>query len=248
MAGEADGARGRGILRALVHPTSLVLAAATVGVTIFSSTLALPVVVLWAVMVSYLARRPGKGQRSIMDVSALPPTIQRGLAEVTDGLDEIGQMIDEAPRDQQVLFAGIAAEADGVRESVAQLATTAGNLHNYLAATAGDDLSTQLARIEADVERATDPEARGELERAATDLRSQIAEREGLMGSLEQYQAMMRGLGASTGRLRSTVARMAAGHGLDTETEHSPVRELDEMKASVSALEEVMQSSIMMQQ
>jgi hypothetical protein len=201
----------------MVSPAPLIIAAVTIGAAFVSPLLIAPGAVAWLACVYFVARARAAGRtgRAGIDVAALPPTIRGDLDEVTTALDEIGETIRTAPRDSQVLFVGITAEAEGVRESVAQLALAAGNLHDYLASTADNDPAPP--------------------------------DREGLLEMLAQYRATMRELTQSTQGLRSTVARMAAGHALDTDREDAPVQQLDEMRASVAALEEVMSTSTMLQ-
>ena len=217
MASPSRGTSDSPTLRAMISPGPLIIAALTIGAAFISPLLIAPGAVAWLACVYFVARARAAGVtgRAGIDVEALPPTIRGDLDEVATSLDEIGEMIRTAPRDSQVLFAGITEEAKGVRESVGQLALTAGNLHDYLASTADDDPAPP--------------------------------DRERLLEMLASYRATMRELVESTQGLRATVARMSAGHALDTDREDAPVQQLDEMKASVAALEEVMSTSTMLQ-
>ncbi len=201
----------------MVGPGPLIIAAVTIGAAFVSPLLIAPGAIAWLACVYFVGRAKATSatRRAGMQVEALPPTIRGDLDEVTTALDEIGEMIRTAPSDSQILFVGITAEADDVRESVGELAQAAGNLHNYLAWTANDDPAPP--------------------------------DRERLMEMLAQYRGSMRELAESTQGLRAMVARMAAGRALDTDREDAPVQKMDEMKASVMALEEVMSTSTMLQ-
>ena len=67
-----------------------------------------------------------------------------------------------------------------------------------------------------------------------------------MMQMLERYRGTMAELVASALKLRSSVQLLAAGQLVDYESEDAPARQMDEMKASVAALEEVMSTSTML--
>jgi len=80
------------------------------------------------------------------------------------------------------------------------------------------------------------------------DDNSQPERRQQLMDTLERYHTTMQGLAASVQNLRASMAMTQAGQVLDYDATDSPLRQMDEMKASVEALEEVMASSVIVQE
>jgi len=212
MAGKAGSSRG--ILRALVHPAPIVLAVGTVAAALISPLLAVPGAVAWALTVYFLGRSRQAGRQRAIEMSTLPPTIQRDVYEVREALADIRSAAAAASRDRKVLLADVLREAEDVEQTIATQALAAGRLHDYLAAT---------------VDQADTPD------------------RQRMMEMLQRYRATMSGLVESAQKLRSTVQLLAAGQLEDYESEQAPARQMDEMKASVAALEEVMSTSTMLQ-
>lgn len=210
----AGGADQGGIGRALLHPAALALAALTVGAALISPLLAVPGAVAWGVTVYVLARRGAARRGPMVDMTALPPTIQRDVFEVRQALADIRAISASASRDRQIMLEDVLREAQDVDGAVLQMAVAAGRLHDHLAAS---------------VAQVTDPD------------------RQRMMEMLQRYRTNMDELVASAHKLRSNVQLLAAGQLVDYDSEHAPARQMDEMKASVAALEEVISTSTMLQ-
>ena len=205
--------------RALFHPVPIVLSLATVGAAFISPLLAIPGAVAWAIAVYFLSRRGGARQpgtpdlSGLMDMTSLPPTIQRDVFEVRQALADIRTTAQSTSRDQQIMLADVLREAGDVEQALVKQAIAAGQLHGYLAST---------------LDQAESPDRRR------------------MMEMLQGYRGTMAELVASAQKLRSSVQLMAAGQLVDYESEEAPARQMDEMKASVAALEEVMSTSTML--
>ena len=249
MTASRNASTGNQTLRAMLNPAAIVLAALTVGAAFISPLLAIPGAVAWALTVYFLGRGRAAGRRvARVDIKSLPPTVQRDLASVREALDQIRQAARSAPRDQRVLLADVVREAEDVEQAVERMALAAGSLHDSLAETADKTAQSRLEALDAQAGAAADEAGRRKLQSEAEALRAQLAERERLTGTLERYRTTMQGLAASVQKLRGSITMLAAGQALDYDAVDSPVRQMDEMKASVEALEEVMASSVIMQQ
>lgn len=208
----ADQVNQGGIGRALLHPAAIVLAVLTVGAALINPLLAIPGAIAWGASVYLLGRKGAPHRGPAIDMSALPPTMQRDVFEVRQALADIRATAATTSRDQQIMLADVLREAGDVEQAMGAQAVAAGRLHDYLAAT---------------VEQADTPD------------------RQRMMEMLQRYRTTMGGLVEAARKLRSSVQLLAAGQLVDYDSEQAPARQMDEMKASVAALEEVMQGSVM---
>lgn len=246
MAGRPYGSPISLALRAAVSPAALVVAAATAAGAIFLTPwLVVPGGIIYAALVYALgpARRAAR-PRPPLDASALPPTIQRDLSGVRQALAGIRQAVASARAEQRPLLEGLLEEAAAVEEAAERLARSAAQLHGYLAARNETELRQRIEGLEADLGRAEDELARGQLEGALASSREELAQRDSLRGVLERWHATMRSLEASVAGAQSRVLRLAAGQLAASEADREPLPELEEMRGTIAALEEVMQHTI----
>ena len=123
MAGEARAARGA--LRAMFHPAAIALAALTVAAGFVTPLLALPGAIAWVGALYFLGRRGATSSRgSSIDMTELPPTIQRDVFEVRTALTDIRTAADSASRDQQIMLADVLREAADVEQAIGACTTT----------------------------------------------------------------------------------------------------------------------------
>ncbi len=233
-------------LRAAVSPAAVVVAAATVAGAIFLSPwLILPGAVLYGALVYALgpARRASRREPPL-NLSALPPTIQRDVTGVRDALAQVHTAAVSAGPQQRPLFEGLLEEADALAAGVERLALSAAHLHSYLAAMNEAELTRRIKALEADIARTQDKAGRGQLEQALQASREQLAEREELAELLDRCHATMRNLEASVRGIHSSVVRLASGQIAEADAATEPLAELSEMRGTVAALEEVMQHTL----
>jgi len=242
MAVRPDASAASLALRTAATPAALLVAAATVGAAIFVSPWFLvPGVVVYGALLYALglARR-----RRALDLSTFPPTIQRDLIEVKEALVALGQAARSAGPRQGPLFEGLLGEAAALEAAVERLAGCAARLHAYLAANNEAELHRRIQALEADLSRAEDTMARGQLEEALQASREQLQERAELHALLDRCQATMRNLHASAANIHSSVIKLASGQMTEAEMGIEPISELSEMRGTIAALEEVMQHTL----
>lgn len=202
--------RSAGIGKGLRHPAAIVLALLTIAAGLVALPWAIPLGLAWGLTVYFASQRTSPRRGPAVDLSALPPTIQRDLFEVRQALAEIRATVATAAPERQVLLQDVLREAADVEQAVGAQALAAGRLHDYLAATVHQPAS---------------------------------AEREQMLALLQRYRAMMAETVAAAQKLRSSVQLLVAGQLADYDSEQAPARQMDEMKASVAALEEIMRTS-----
>lgn len=201
----------------MLSPAPLIIAAVTIGAAFISPLLIAPGAVAWLASVYFVGRASAAKQTRRAGID-----VESLPPTIRGDLDEVITALDEI---------------------------------NEMIQTAPRDSQVLFVDITAESEGVRESVA--ELALAAGKLHNYLAatanddpapaDRERLFDMLERYRATMRELAQSTRGLRGTVARMAAGHALDTDREDAPVQKMDEMKASVAALEEVMSASMMLQ-
>jgi hypothetical protein len=212
---QSDGSLFSVLPGAAVHPLPLLLAAGTVAAAFVMPLLAIPGAAAWAVATGAIAHRR-TAKEAEPDISSLPPSLQADLLDVTTALDQLQDAVRSVPDQQRPIFEGIERESEEVRESVVQLAVTAGALHRHIEAMQSD---------------------RGTPEAGA-------GRRERLLARLERYRATLQSLEDTAQDLTDRALDLAAGGamGYDEFDEQAPERKITEMKASMAAIEEVMQA------
>ena len=233
-------------LRAAISPLPLIVAAATVaGALLLSPLVIIPGGLVWGALVYALgpARRAARREPSV-DISSFPPTIQRDVTAVKQSLSGIQATVLAAPPDQRVFLEGLLSEAQQLDGAIGRLGQRAARVHGYLSSTDEGALRRRTETLEADLADAADSPSRAQLEEALRASRQQLGQREGLRAVLDQYYAAMRTLKASAADMHSRVIALSSGQGAVAGAVTQPVPELDEMRASVAALEEVMQRTI----
>ncbi len=246
MASRPHGSPASLALRAAFSPLPLIVAAASVaGALLLSPLVIIPGALVWASLVYAL----GPGKRSVhreppVDISSFPPTIQRDVMAVKESLSGIQATVRTAPRDQRAFLEGLLSEAQQLDSAIGRLGLQAARVHGYLSSTHEDGLRHRVEKLEADLAAADEPGARAELGQALEASRQQLAQREQLRATLDQYYAAMRNLKASAADMHSRVIALASGQTAAADAATQPLPELDEMRASVAALEEVMQRTV----
>ena len=202
--------------RAMLRPLPVVTAIATAAAGVFGAALvAISLGVVWLASTWVVAGRRAR-ESAAPDISQLPPSIQADLLGVTTALDQLVDAMRAAPDEQQPMFEGIRGEAEEIRASVLDLGIKAGALHRHLEATVP-------------TEGAEEPNPQ---------------RRERLLARLASYRETLHSLETTASELADRTLDLAAGApmGYDELDELSPERKISEMKASMAAIEEVMQS------
>ncbi|MGD9498116.1 MAG: hypothetical protein AB7Y46_17575 [Armatimonadota bacterium] len=247
MAAQPGGSVLEHIPGALWGPFPIVVALATIAGSIFLTPLILiPGAAAWLIAVAVTAGVRAYAQRpAAIDIRGLPPSIRRDLEGVNQALADLHAAIEAVPVQQRVLFADVEQEAREVRDAVVRMAVAAGSLHSYLASHPAEQMQAQLALLRGRLESAVEPAVRAEIEAAIASAEARLARREQLMAMLQRYRATLTGLQASAQELAGRAVKLTAGADLAADAafgEDSAARRISELKASVAALEEVMEA------
>ena len=222
-------------------PVGIAIATVIGGIAV-SPLLLLPGAAVWLLAVGIIAAGRTSTHRPPPDVSHLPPSIQAELAEAGAALDELKRAARSVPSDRRMMFAGIEQEAEEVREAVLRLGLTAGDLHRSIEANRPEEITERIESLRARLEEEGGDAPRPEVEHEMRALEHRIRRREELLERLERYRASIRALQDDcrdlADRATDLATRRPEVHSVD---ENAPERRMSEMKASIAALEELMQ-------
>lgn len=241
-----DGSPMSRALRAAVHPLSLVIAAGTIaGALLLSPLVIVPGAAAWVASVLLLALRRRAPTEEGPDTSRLPPSLQRDLQGVLAAIDELQAAIAGVSPDQRPVFEDVERQADGLRATAKRIALSAGALHARLADSRPQALEAEREQLRRRLEATRDDAARRNIEASLEAVRVRLQRREELMARLERHRATLRAMQSTAEELADRAARLASGEmALEQMDEQAPARRVEELQASVAALEEVMRTDV----
>lgn len=240
----------RGLGSSVLAPWPVGIGIATiVAALLFSPWVLMIGVPVWALAVvsTAFSRLKRRAQASIAhdrELAALPEDLQKTARQIDSAVERIEESIDAADESSQYLMANVQVEVNDLMEEAHSLLNSAGRMRQYLDRHPEQELHDRREQLERNLQNTEDEVARADLQDARERVDEQIQTRERMETLLDRTRAALSNIEATLGTVHAEVIQMSSDSVSATMTERPAMRELDELRGSVSALQDVISSEI----
>ena len=242
---------GVDVLRGMFSLFPFLTAVGTVVGAIYLSAWVLPVgLALWCLLVyAYGPRRIGPLRRVWREraalIEALPPRLRSLALEIQASVAGIKGAIANADSSTQVMLAGLDVEVDELGQAAERLLRSAGRLHGYLQHNDTEELAKRQVALQARIQATQDDLTRSQLQEAAAELAETQQTQEWLELQLERVSASVQNLVSSLSSVHSQVVKLTSSDTGSAEPfERGTVEHLSEVRGSIAALQEVIETRV----
>ncbi|MFO7946731.1 MAG: hypothetical protein R6V19_07945 [Armatimonadota bacterium] len=239
-----------GIIGSLVAPAPMIVAAVTVGGALLLSPWVLVVgVPAWglAVVATIFGELKDRAQQSIerdRQIAALPPELQEMARRIERTVERIHETIDTSDDDVRYMMVNLQTEVRELADSSRDLLGSARHMHEYLQEHPPEALQEQRRRLRERLKQADDQGTRDQLQETLQELDEQIETRERIRALQQRTEAALSNIDASLGTVHAHVIQLSSNNMSGVPAERGPMQELDEVRGSVAALQEVIGSEM----
>ncbi len=240
-----DSPQRRGILGSFVAPAPLIVG----GITVVGAVLLSPWVLVvgapaWALAVvgTIFSELKDRAQESIerdRQIAALPTELQNIARRIEQTVERIHETIDTSDDDARYMLVNLQTEVRELADSSHDLLNSARQMHEYLQEHPLDAVQKQRRQLRERLDEAEDEGTRQQLQETLQELDEQIETRERIRALQQRTEAALSNIDASLGTVHAHVIQLSSNNMSAMPTERGPMRELDEVRGSVAALQEV---------
>ncbi|MFP3902953.1 MAG: hypothetical protein ACLFWB_01805 [Armatimonadota bacterium] len=183
-----------------------------------------------------------RAQQSIergCQIAALPAELRNTARRIERTLERIHETIETSDDDVRYMMVNLQTEVRELADSSHDLLNSARQMHEYLQEHPTEGLQEQRRRLRERLKQADDEGTRRQLQEALQELDEHIEARERIWALEQRTEAALSNIEASLGTVHAHVIQLSSNNMSAMPTERGPMRELDEVRGSVAALQEV---------
>lgn len=240
----------RGLGSSVLAPVPVGIGIATIaGAVIFTPWVLVIGVPVWglAVVGTAFSRLKDRAQASVAhdrQLAALPEDLRKRAHQIDRAVERVEEAIDAADEDSQYLMANVQVEVTDLTEEAHTLLKSAAQMREYLDEHPEQKLEDRREKLQRSLPETEDEVARADLEDARQRVEEQIQTRQRMKTLLDRTRAALSNIEATLGTVHAEVIQMSSDSISATVTDRPAIRQLDELRGSVSALQDVISSEV----